>query len=151
MKQSIFGKTVLRAATSVLVVLGLGGLAGAKPLPLDEKMLSKSQTGLAWQDVKVGNGKEAEPGNKVTVHYTGWVYPNGAKFDSSEDRFQPFDFKLGAHQVIEGWEQGVKGMKEGGKRILIIPPAMAYGPQGVPGAIPPNATLRFDVELLKVK
>lgn len=151
MKQTTFGKITCQVLSGVLVLFGLGGVVSAKPLPLDEKMLSRSQSGLAWQDVTTGSGKVAEPGHQVSVHYTGWLYPDGKKFDSSEDRFQPFDFKLGAHQVIEGWDQGVKGMKEGGKRILIIPAQMAYGSQGVPGAIPPNATLRFDVELLKVK
>ena len=94
------------------------------------------------------------PGSKVSVHYTGWLYNNdkkGAKFDSSVDRGKPFEFKLGAHQVIAGWDEGVAGMRVGGKRTLIIPPELGYGARGAGGVIPPNATLIFEVELLGVK
>jgi FKBP-type peptidyl-prolyl cis-trans isomerase len=110
--------------------------------------------GLKYTDTTTGNGATATPGNKVSVHYTGWLYNNGAKgakFDSSVDRGQPFQFTLGAHQVIAGWDEGVAGMKVGGKRTLIIPPELGYGARGAGGVIPPNATLMFDVELLGVQ
>jgi peptidylprolyl isomerase len=110
--------------------------------------------GLKYTDTTVGTGAEADPGHQVTVHYTGWLDQNGQKgkkFDSSLDRGQPFSFTLGAHQVIRGWDEGVAGMKVGGKRTLTIPPELGYGAQGAGGGvIPPNATLIFDVELLKV-
>ena len=110
--------------------------------------------GLKYTDTKTGDGATATPGNKVSVHYTGWLYNNqakGAKFDSSVDRGKPFQFTLGAHQVIAGWDEGVAGMKVGGKRTLIIPPELGYGARGAGGVIPPNATLMFDVELLGVQ
>ena len=110
--------------------------------------------GLKYTDTKTGDGAAATPGNKVSVHYTGWLYNNGAKgakFDSSVDRGQPFQFTLGAHQVIAGWDEGVAGMKVGGKRTLIIPPELGYGARGAGGVIPANATLMFDVELLGVQ
>jgi peptidylprolyl isomerase len=109
--------------------------------------------GLKYVDSTVGTGKEATSGHKVTVHYTGWLDQSGSKgkkFDSSLDRGQPFSFNLGGHQVIRGWDEGVAGMKIGGKRTLTIPPELGYGARGAPGAIPPNATLIFDVELLGV-
>lgn len=108
---------------------------------------------LQITDTVVGSGAEAKPGQDVTVHYTGWLYNDGqqgAKFDSSVDRGQPFSFPLGAGHVIKGWDQGFAGMKVGGKRTLIIPPEMGYGARGAGGVIPPNATLKFDVELLGV-
>jgi len=107
-------------------------------------------SGLEYWDIKVGTGTTAAPGKQVTVHYTGWL-TTGKKFDSSVDRGQPFMFALGAGQVIKGWDQGVAGMKVGGKRQLRIPPELGYGPRGAGGVIPPNATLIFDVELLGVK
>jgi FKBP-type peptidyl-prolyl cis-trans isomerase len=114
-------------------------------------------TALQIEADKPGSGAEATAGKNVAVHYTGWLYNQGAagnkgaKFDSSRDRGQPFTFRLGAGQVIRGWDEGVAGMKVGGSRTLVIPPAMAYGQRGFPGAIPPNATLVFDVELVDVK
>ena len=114
-------------------------------------------TELQKVDTKVGTGSESRAGRVVSVHYTGWLYDasqpdkRGKKFDSSKDRNEPFDFSLGAGEVIPGWDQGFQGMKEGGVRVLTIPPAMAYGPRGAGGVIPPNATLVFEVELLKVK
>ena len=110
-------------------------------------------SGLQIDDVQVGHGAEAQPGDQVTVHYTGWLWENGAagrKFDSSKDRGQPFDFELGAGQVIRGWDEGVAGMNVGGTRKLLIPPQLGYGARGAGGVIPPNATLLFEVELLDV-
>ena len=102
----------------------------------------------------MGDGAEARAGQDVTVHYTGWLYNDGAqgaKFDSSKDRNDPFEFSLGAGMVIKGWDEGVAGMKIGGKRTLIIPAALGYGARGAGGVIPPNATLKFDVELLGLR
>jgi FKBP-type peptidyl-prolyl cis-trans isomerase len=107
---------------------------------------TKTSSGLQYWDIKVGTGRTADRGNTVKVHYTGWL-TNGKKFDSSVGG-QPFTFRIGAHQVIKGWEEGVAGMKVGGKRQLRIPPDLAYGKEGYPGAIPPNATLIFDIQLL---
>jgi FKBP-type peptidyl-prolyl cis-trans isomerase len=104
---------------------------------------------LIIEDLTVGEGAEAVAGEEVTVHYTGWL-TNGSKFDSSKDRYQPFSFPLGAGHVIKGWDQGVIGMKVGGKRKLTIPPELGYGARGAGGVIPPNATLVFEVELLQV-
>jgi len=109
-----------------------------------------TQSGLQYQDLVVGAGAEAVAGKSVTVHYTGTLQ-DGSQFDSSVDRNQPFSFILGAGQVIPGWDEGVAGMKVGGKRKLVIPPGLAYGAQGYPPVIPANATLTFDVELLEVK
>ena len=106
-------------------------------------------SGLQFWDVAVGAGTTAVAGNSVKVHYTGWL-TTGEKFDSSRDRGEPFSFPLGAGQVIKGWDEGVAGMKVGGKRQLRIPPDLGYGASGAGGAIPPNATLIFDVELLEV-
>ena len=104
---------------------------------------------LIIEDIETGSGTEAEKGRRISVHYTGRL-ADGSKFDSSLDRGQPFEFKLGAGQVIRGWDEGFAGMKEGVKRKLTIPPEMGYGARGAGGVIPPNATLVFEVELLKV-
>ena len=124
-------------------------------VPTKENLVTEGYTttnsGLNYKDEKVGDGAEAKAGQNVSVHYTGWLYPQGDKFDSSVDRGQPFQFRLGARQVIGGWDEGVAGMKIGGKRILVIPPQLGYGANGVPGAIPANATLKFEVELLGVQ
>jgi len=113
--------------------------------------MNTTPSGLQYEYTTVGTGAEAQPGQHVHVHYTGWLYQNeqqGAKFDSSRDRNDPFAFSLGAGMVIKGWDEGVAGMKIGGKRTLIIPPQLGYGARGAGGVIPPNATLKFDVELL---
>ncbi|GHC86452.1 hypothetical protein GCM10007320_32220 [Pseudorhodoferax aquiterrae] len=115
--------------------------------------MTTTASGLQYEDTTVGSGAEAKAGQHVTVHYTGWLYQDGqqgAKFDSSRDRNDPFEFGLGAGMVIRGWDEGVAGMKVGGQRTLIIPPELGYGARGAGGVIPPNATLKFDVELLGV-
>jgi FKBP-type peptidyl-prolyl cis-trans isomerase FkpA len=109
-----------------------------------------TESGLKYRDVAVGNGREAALGDTATVHYTGWL-TDGKKFDSSVDRKEPFSFRVGAGQVIKGWDEGVAGMKVGGKRKLTIPPQLGYGARGAGGVIPPNATLIFDVELLGLR
>ncbi len=109
----------------------------------------KTASGLQYWDIELGNGATATPGQMVSVQYTGWL-SDGDKFDSSVDRSRPFQFPLGAGRVIKGWDEGVAGMKVGGKRQLRIPPALGYGSRGV-GPIPPDATLVFDVELIEVK
>jgi peptidylprolyl isomerase len=111
-------------------------------------------SGLQITDTQIGTGASPKPGQICVMHYTGWLYQDGAKgkkFDSSLDRGQPFEFPLGRQQVIAGWDEGVATMKVGGKRTLIIPPALGYGARGAGGVIPPNATLIFEVELLGVK
>jgi FKBP-type peptidyl-prolyl cis-trans isomerase len=124
--------------------------------PTSSKM-DANVTELKKVDVKQGTGAEAPSGRAVLVHYTGWLHDpaapdgKGAKFDSSRDRGVPFGFVLGAGRVIKGWDEGVVGMKVGGQRTLVIPPALGYGERGAGGVIPPNATLIFDVELIEVK
>jgi peptidylprolyl isomerase len=111
-------------------------------------------SGLQIVDTAVGSGASPKPGQTCVMHYTGWLYEDGKKgkkFDSSVDRNEPFEFPIGQHRVIGGWDEGVATMKVGGKRTLIIPPALGYGARGAGGVIPPNATLMFDVELLAVK
>ena len=115
--------------------------------------LQQTASGLQYEDTVTGTGATAVAGKQVTVHYTGWLYQNGqqgAKFDSSKDRNDPFVFALGAGRVIRGWDEGVQGMQVGGQRTLIIPPELGYGAYGAGGVNPPNATLKFDVELLAV-
>ena len=109
-----------------------------------------TESGLKYVDLTVGTGREAAAGNHVSVHYTGWL-TNGTKFDSSVDRRDPFSFPIGAGKVIRGWDEGVAGMKVGGKRKLTIPPQLGYGARGAGGVIPPNTTLVFDVEQLQVR
>jgi FKBP-type peptidyl-prolyl cis-trans isomerase len=129
------------ASVCLLLLAGCGQSQGGKEVTTSD--------GLKYTDDQVGTGAVAEAGKNVSVHYTGWLL-NGTKFDSSRDRGQPFTFPLGAGRVIKGWDEGVAGMRVGGKRTLIIPPDLAYGPRGT-GPIPPNSTLKFEVELLDVK
>jgi FKBP-type peptidyl-prolyl cis-trans isomerase FkpA len=110
---------------------------------------STSPSGLIIEEVIIGQGAAAQAGQRVTVHYTGWL-TDGEKFDSSKDRDDPFQFSLGAGRVIKGWDEGVQGMQVGGTRKLTIPPALGYGTRGAGGVIPPNATLVFEVELISI-
>jgi FKBP-type peptidyl-prolyl cis-trans isomerase FkpA len=115
--------------------------------------MTTTASGLQYQDTVPGSGETAQAGQRVRVHYTGWLWQDGqqgSKFDSSKDRGQPFAFHLGQGQVIGGWDEGVQGMQVGGTRVLIIPPELGYGARGAGGVIPPNATLKFEVELLAV-
>ncbi len=115
--------------------------------------MNTTSSGLQYEDTIVGAGDKAQAGQQVTVHYTGWLYNDGtqgAKFDSSLDRRDPFVFSLGAGMVIRGWDEGVAGMQVGGSRTLVIPPELGYGARGAGGVIPPNATLKFEVQLLGV-
>jgi peptidylprolyl isomerase len=119
-----------------------------------ESKMIKTASGLQYEDTKVGTGESPKAGQTCVMHYTGWLWVNGAKgskFDSSVDRGRPFEFPLGQGRVIKGWDEGVATMKVGGKRTLLIPPQLGYGSRGAGGAIPPNATLLFDVELLGIK
>jgi FKBP-type peptidyl-prolyl cis-trans isomerase FkpA len=141
--------------TTFIVAAGCGrGEQEEGQLPA---MADSGITSLQTNDTKPGTGAEAKSGQTVRVHYTGWLYEasatdhKGRKFDSSKDSNQPFEFRLGAGEVITGWDQGVAGMKVGGTRVLTIPPAMGYGQSGAGGVIPPNATLVFELELLDVK
>jgi FKBP-type peptidyl-prolyl cis-trans isomerase FkpA len=119
-------------------------------LGVDTAAMTRTPSGLRYQDLAKGEGAEASAGRTASLHYTGWL-TNGEKFDSSRERNQPFSFTLGAGQVIAGWDEGVAGMKVGGRRKLVIPPALGYGTAGAPPDIPPGATLVFDVELLAVR
>jgi len=135
----------------VLTSPTFSGAADMKPIdkPAGEQDVT-TESGLKYSDVVVGNGREAALGDTATVHYTGWL-TDGKKFDSSVDRKEPLSFRVGAGQVIKGWDEGVAGMKVGGKRKLTIPPQLGYGARGAGGVIPPNATLIFDVELLGLR
>jgi FKBP-type peptidyl-prolyl cis-trans isomerase FkpA len=127
-----------------------GGCGKAPDIKTVQPDTVVTASGLQYVVIKEGTGKVAEVGKTVDVHYTGWLM-DGKKFDSSKDRNQPFSFPLGGGRVIKGWDEGVAGMKEGEVRILIIPPQLGYGARGAGGVIPPNATLKFEVELLQVK
>ena len=142
----------LAGAALALAFLAVSTPAGRSDAA--DNQVTEMPDGLKYTDTKIGDGATARAGNKVSVHYTGWLSDNGAKgkkFDSSLDRNQPFQFTLGAHQVIAGWDEGVAGMKVGGKRTLTIPPELGYGARGFGAVIPPNATLIFDVELVQVQ
>lgn len=141
----------MRQISSLFICLLLVGMASCSG---GGSKLVTTDSGLQYQDTKVGTGEEAVAGNVVTVHYTGWLNDNGQKgkkFDSSVDRGQPFVFPLGAGRVIKGWDEGVAGMKVGGHRTLMIPSELAYGARGAGAAIPPNSDLIFEVELLGVQ
>jgi FKBP-type peptidyl-prolyl cis-trans isomerase FkpA len=151
-------KKVLFLASALLIaMLAMSGCKADSKSSTKEMAMTQNVTELIKKDTVLGEGREAEAGFNVTVHYTGWLYDpskpdgKGKKFDSSVDRHEPFVFFLGGGQVIQGWDEGFSGMKVGGKRTLIIPPHMGYGPYGAGGVIPPNATLIFDVELLGIK
>jgi peptidylprolyl isomerase len=134
-----------------------GVFAAGTPTTAAAQDVGKAVTtpsGLQITDTTIGTGATPRPGQICVMHYTGWLYQNGArgpKFDSSLDRGRPFEFPIGAHRVIAGWDEGVATMKVGGKRTLVIPPELGYGARGAGGVIPPNATLIFEVELLDVK
>jgi peptidylprolyl isomerase len=141
-----------RAALAAALTATAGVMALSEPA--DAQNVTTMPDGLKIIDIQAGTGASPKPGQICVMHYTGWLYENGAKgkkFDSSVDRGQPFEFPIGAGRVIKGWDEGVATMKVGGKRTLIIPPELGYGARGAGGAIPPNATLMFDVELLGVK
>lgn len=116
---------------------------------MDQEGMTENSSGLRWRDDAPGTGSEAKKGDRVQVHYTGTL-TDGRKFDSSRDRGKPFEFHLGIGQVIRGWDEGVQGMKEGGRRTLVIPADLGYGQRGAGNVIPPGATLVFDVELIRV-
>jgi peptidylprolyl isomerase len=149
-------RAFLRVTTPIAIVLA-GIVAAVAPTPAAAQTTGATMTtpsGLKITDTQAGTGATPKTGQTCVMHYTGWLYDNGqkgAKFDSSLDRNQPFSFPIGQHQVIAGWDEGVATMKVGGKRTLIIPPALGYGARGAGGVIPANATLMFDVELLGVK
>ncbi|MFA5811224.1 MAG: FKBP-type peptidyl-prolyl cis-trans isomerase [bacterium] len=136
----------MKIAVMTIVLLAISSVSFAA--------VNKTNSGLRYEDTKVGTGTVATAGKTVLVDYTGWLDESGKKgkkFDSSLDRNQPFSFKLGGGMVIKGWDEGVAGMKVGGKRTLMIPASLGYGARGAGAAIPPNANLIFDVELLDVK
>jgi FKBP-type peptidyl-prolyl cis-trans isomerase FkpA len=147
-----------RAIASALAVLVIVLSACSAPAAQQQSTKASGATttevtmpdGLKYTDDQIGTGAEATAGKTAVVHYTGWLM-DGTKFDSSVDRNQPFSFPLGGGQVIKGWDEGVVGMKVGGKRTLIIPPALGYGARGAGNVIPPNATLKFEVQLLDVR
>jgi FKBP-type peptidyl-prolyl cis-trans isomerase len=141
----------MRVLIALMCLMLLAGCSSGTPAsaPQGGGNTVTTSDGLQYTDDQVGTGAVAEPGKNVSVHYTGWLM-NGTKFDSSRDRGQPFSFPLGAGRVIKGWDEGVAGMRVGGKRTLIIPPDLGYGSRAT-GPIPANSTLKFEVELLDVK
>src|SRR5579863_617712 len=145
---------VLAAACAIAQTAAKQPVAAARPNTSAPTKVTgdgvKTDSGLQYWDIRVGNGQVAKEGSRVRVHYTGWL-TTGKKFDSSVDADRPFDFTIGNAEVIKGWEQGIAGMKVGGKRQLRIPPELGYGADGFPPSIPPNATLIFDVQLLGVQ
>ena len=150
---ALFASSLCGAADSAQTAAPVPGAVTGVVKSSDQYV--KTGTGLQYADLKVGNGPAAHPGQRVIVHYTGWLKGRlgmeGKKFDSSRDRNEPFQFMLGAGDVIAGWDEGVKGMQVGGHRKLIVPAALGYGAKGAGDAIPPNATLVFEVELLGIQ
>ncbi len=155
-------KTALLLSAAFVAALAAAPALADDPKPTpapgaekkSESKMTKTPSGLQYEDTKVGTGASPQKGQMAVVHYTGWLWENGAKgkkFDSSVDRGTPFSFPVGKGQVIKGWDEGVATMKVGGQRILIIPPDLGYGSRGAGGAIPPNATLIFEVELIEIK
>jgi FKBP-type peptidyl-prolyl cis-trans isomerase len=152
-------RTTVLATIVAIALLGTacGFIGPEKPNPEEDRKSQTGKTTLEVTEVTAGSGAEARPGRRVAVHYTGWLYHpdkpqhHGRQFDSSKTQGQPFEFTIGASEAIPGWDEGVTGMKVGGKRSLVIPPSMAYGRRGYGDSIPPNATLVFDVELASVK
>ncbi len=143
-------KRVMNRGIFVVMIFGLSVGAFLSPTLAEEENPTVTSSGLQYLDLVKGSGREAHVGETASVHYTGWL-KDGTKFDSSVDRGQPFSFRLGAGQVIKGWDEGVVGMNIGSKRKLIIPPDLGYGARGAGRVIPPNATLIFDVELLDLR
>ena len=139
----------LLVIAAVVYFAFLRNTSSSNPSTSNQGMITTA-SGLQYEDMVVGSGAEAQAGDTVSVHYTGWL-EDGTKFDSSVDRGVPFEFTLGKGMVIKGWDEGVAGMKVGGKRRLIIPPELGYGASGAGGVIPPNATLIFEVELIEIK
>jgi peptidylprolyl isomerase len=152
---------MMKTLVSVLLVGAAALAVSALPANADEKSEKKGDSkmvrtpsGLQFEDVTVGTGASPKTGQTCLMHYTGWLWENeakGRKFDSSVDRGKPYPFPLGMGKVIKGWDEGISTMKVGGKRNLLVPPSLGYGERGYPGAIPPNATLYFEVELVDVK
>ena len=140
----------IAAILTIATLTSMGGASMTEHESAGTSAEITTESGLKYVDLVVGTGREAAAGDLATVHYTGWL-TNGKKFDSSVDRREPFSFPLGGGKVIRGWDEGVVGMKVGGKRKLTIPPQLGYGARGAGGVIPPNATLVFDVELLEVR
>ena len=145
-------KTRLWVHATLLLCLSSGSAAAdnKETKNMADQTTVTTESGLKYVDMVVGTGRQPEVGDTASVHYTGWL-ADGKKFDSSVDRKEPFSFRVGAGQVIKGWDEGVMGMKIGGKRKLTIPPQLGYGARGAGGVIPPNATLTFDVELLDLR
>jgi peptidylprolyl isomerase len=155
-------RTTLFLATALLAAFAVGAALADEPAPTPngpqkkgESKMSRTPSGLQYEDITVGTGPSPRNGQIAVVHYTGWLWVDGGKgkkFDSSVDRGAPFSFPVGQGRVIKGWDEGVASMKVGGKRMLLIPPQLAYGSRGAGGGlIPPNATLLFEVELLEIK
>src|SRR5256885_5439778 len=145
---------MLSRRSTLKAVFALAAISPTSSVIAQTGKTMTTPSGLQITDTKVGTGASPKTGQTCVMHYTGWLYENGAKgkkFDSSVDRGEPFEFPIGMRRVIAGWDEGVSTMKVGGKRTLVIPPSLGYGARGAGGVIPPNATLMFDVELLAVK